>query len=102
MPLPPLQPSKAHTATANRVARRYGGVFERGEGPDIETEEMVVYVATTATMRKILREVALNSKPAYLAVTNMEASIEALRAVQGTEWGVLSPKGEILRQAGGT
>lgn len=96
------KPNKAHTATANRVARRYGGEIQNGDGPHVVTDEMDVYIVTTATMRPILRELTPDARPAYFAVTNQEAVVDVLKVVQGTHVGVLSPKGDILLHAGAT
>lgn len=91
--------SKAHTATANRIARKYNTTYNRGDGFDIVTDEMVIEVETSATLAEGIRRLKVLSPPVYVAVTNKEAVTEALRLVSGTEVGVMAPYGEIIRMS---
>src|SRR6266446_2912501 len=89
--------SKAHTATVNRIARRYGGELNLDRGPDITTPQMVIEVETTATLHRGVRRLKTCKGPAYLAVTNKEALAEALRLTARTAIGVMDPRGNIVK-----
>lgn len=91
--------NKAHTATANRIARRYGGTVSVDGSPDIQTAELIVDVETSATVRKGVQRLNAADRPAFVAVTNKEAILEALRYTQGTTVGVMDPHGEIVKQS---
>ena len=91
--------NKAHTATANRIARRYGCSVNVDGSPDIQAAELVVEVETSATVRKAIQRLQNFDRPAFVAVTNKEAILEALRYAQGTTVGVMDPHGEIVKQS---
>lgn len=93
------KPNKAHTATVNRIARRYNLKFNEGDGVDFQTDEIAIDVETTATLDDGLERLLQISGPAYLAVTNMEAVQEAIRQTQDTPIGVMDPKGNIIKEA---
>ena len=71
--------NKAHTAAANRIARRYGGEYNPGEGPDIQTDELTVEVETSATLAEGMAKLQGVPGPVYVAVTNREGIPDALR-----------------------
>jgi len=91
--------NKAHTATANRIARRYGGTASVDGSPDIQTADLVVEVETSATVRKTVQRLQNSDRPTFVAVTNKEAILEALRYAQGTTVGVMDPHGDIIKQS---
>jgi hypothetical protein len=93
------RPNKAHTATAHRIARRYGAEYNDGEGIDIPCESFAIEVETTATIREAVARLAGREGLFYVAVTNKEAIQEALRLTEGTRVGVMDPQGNIVKQA---
>lgn len=92
------QSSKAHTATANRIAKRYGASYNADDGVDIKIGDMLIEVETTATIAEGVERLQQLSGRRYVAVTNNEGIAEALRATDGTNVGVMDPRGEILRE----
>ena len=89
--------NKAHTATANRIARRYGGQVQSNGAPDVTTPEMTIEVSTAAALRRAIKLLQEHTGELYLAVTNQETVSEAIRATQGTAIGVMDPKGNIVK-----
>ena len=91
--------NKAHTATANRIARRYGAHYNHGDGIDIQCDRFAIEVETTATILEGIVRLELCPCPVYVAVTNREAVSEALRLTTGKRVGVMDPQGNIVKQA---
>jgi hypothetical protein len=92
--------NKAHTATVNRIVRRYRGRIGSALDVDIETDEGIVEVETEATIGRGIRQLKKFRGPVYLAVTNNEALPEALRATGRSRIGVMDPRGNIVKPAG--
>lgn len=91
--------NKAHSAVINRLLLRYGG--ERGiDGVvDVRTPELLIAVETEATMAEGLSQLSALSGKRFIAGTNNDAAREALKQVAGTPIGVMSPRGDILKDA---
>ena len=89
--------NKAHTATANRIARRYGGLVQGNGEPDVTTPDMTIEVTTAAALGRAIKLLKEQSGQLYLAVTNQESVAEAVRATAGTPIGVMDPKGNIVK-----
>ena len=87
--------NKAHTATVNRIVRRYSGKLGSALDVDIETDEGIVEVETEATINRGIKQLKKFRGPVYLAVTNNEA----LRATNGSRIGVMDPRGNIVKPA---
>lgn len=93
--------TKAHTATVNRIARRYNVPPDHsGDGPDIQTTDMTIEVETTATLAAGIAKLNHQGGAVYVAVTNREALREALRLTENTPIGVMDPQGNIIRKSG--
>lgn len=91
--------NKAHTAVLRRLAKRYHGVIGQDGRPDIQAGELSIEVETVATLPEGIARLLPLSGPRYIAVTNREAIDEALRLTAGTGLGVMSPQGDIVREA---
>ena len=91
--------NKAHTATANRIAQRYGTTYNRGDGPDIQSGDLTIEVETTATLTAAIRGMQQLDGARFVAVTNQEGVVEAVKRARGTGIGVMDPQGEIVHQS---
>ncbi len=69
--------NKAHTATVNRIIRRYGGTVGTGVNVDIQSPEGLIEVETEATLGRGVRRLKKCDGTTYVAVTNKEAIPEA-------------------------
>ena len=90
--------NKAHTATANRIARRYGGEVRGNGGPDVAADDMLIEVATADALRRGIKLLQEFPGRLYVAVTNQETVVDALRLTQGTSIGVMDPRGNIIKE----
>jgi prophage tail gpP-like protein len=94
--------NKAHTATANRIAKLYGTSFQsEADKPDIQTELYTIEVETTATLADAIQRLSGVKGKVYVAATNKEGVLDALNLVGGTKVGVMDPRGNILRESRG-
>jgi len=91
--------NKAHTTTANRIAKRYGANVNGDGEPDVSREGLTVEVETTATLNAGLNRLKNVDGPVFLAVTNREGLVDALKKAHGTRVGVMDPQGEIVKQS---
>jgi hypothetical protein len=91
------KPTKAFTATFNRIARRYDGKTDDASGFDIVTAGMAIQIATTATVADAVQRLLSHRGPAFVAMTNREGVKEAIRAVAGTSIGVMDPQGDVVQ-----
>lgn len=89
--------NKAHVATANRIAKRYGATFNSGDGFDIELDELIIEVETTATLSNAVSRLASMRGNIYIALTNKDGVEEALKLVENTRLGVMDAQGEIVK-----
>jgi len=92
--------NKAHTATARRIARRYGALLQSNGGIDVKLDSFLVAVETCATLNAGFELLQALSGRRYLAVTNREAVSEAVEKAQGTLIGVMDAQGNIVKEAG--
>ncbi len=92
--------NKAHTATANRIAQHLNAQYNSGEGFDIETDELIVEVETTATLRAGIERLRMapGTVKVYVALTNKDGVREALRLTSGTRVGVMDPQGNVVKE----
>jgi hypothetical protein len=91
--------NKAHTATGRRIAKRYKTTYNDGDGIDIATDGMVIEIETTATIEDGVERLKVHLGRAFVAVTNKEGIAEALRLTQGTNVGVMDPRGNIIKDS---
>ena len=92
--------NKAHTATVNRIAHRYG-IRPTPDGPfDLQTENLIIEVETSASLDQAIEKLQQQTGPVYIAVTNKEGLHLALTKTEGTVVGVMDPKGDIVRGSG--
>ncbi len=93
------RPNKAHTATAHRVARRFQTEFNEGDGFDIQTDDIIVEVETTATMFDSAARLAREQGPVYIALTNKDGVADALRSIPNLRVGIMDAHGNIVRES---
>jgi hypothetical protein len=91
--------NKAHTAVLRRIAKRYQGTVGHDGMPDIQAGDISIEVETAATLPEGIARLLPRLGRRYVAVTNREALDEALRLTAGTGLGVMSPQGDIIREA---
>jgi hypothetical protein len=91
--------SKSHDIVAKRIAKSRKSEYNEGQGPDINTPEIVVEVETPETVKDGLRQLRGFRKPVYIAGSNKEAVKKAEEVTKGTTVGVMDPGGNIIKKS---
>jgi hypothetical protein len=104
LPLPPTTlvgktlGSKAHAATIRRLVERYG--VQPGVQCDLLGSDWVIEVETAATVAAGIQKLLQKTGRRFVAMTNRESIQDALELTKATDIGVMSPKGDIVKEAG--
>lgn len=86
--------------TARRIARMMGGQYDRRKSPNIEVEGwFVVRVVTRDTIAEAVSALRNCAQRAYIAVTSRSEIWHALEQTQGTDIGVMGPRGDFFKPA---
>ena len=93
--------NKAHTATVNRIAQRYGVRPDVNAPFDIQAEDFIIEVETSASLDDAVQKLRNQSGAVYIAVTNKEGIDLAVKKTQGTFIGIMDPKGNVVQPSGG-
>ena len=88
-----------HDETARRIARRRGGEYNRGQGPDIQLPQMVVEVESPGTVADAGRQLSGYTRSVYVAGSNAQATRRALARYQDSTIGVMDQNGNILKRS---
>ncbi len=88
-----------HDNTANRIARKKGVEYNRGQGPDVITPRQVIEVETVDTVRDGLRQLRGFKRPVYIAGADAAATQAALEAARGTTVGVMDQQGNVVKRS---
>jgi hypothetical protein len=89
--------NKAHTATGNRIARRFNAQFTPDERFDVVTEEMKVAVETSASVAETLIRLESEAGRVYVAMTNKDGLVDALKVANGRV-GVMDARGNVVKE----
>jgi hypothetical protein len=90
--------NKAHTATLRRLATRYG--VKAGPAFDLSGDGLIIEVETAATVADGIRRLQQAAGRRFVAMTNRESIGDALVLTRATEIGVMSPQGDVVKEAG--
>jgi hypothetical protein len=90
--------NKAHAATVRRLAQRYG--VQPGVECDLLGSGWVIEVETAATVAAGIQKLLHETGRRFVAMTNRESIQDALELTKATEIGVMSPQGDIVKDAG--
>ena len=91
--------ARKHDKAAKRIAKKLGGEYNRGQGPDVNTSAQATEVETTNTVRDGLRQLRGFEKPVYIAGADADATRKALDATNGTTVGVRDQNGNIVKRS---
>lgn len=91
--------NKAHSAVINRILARYQGTLANDGAIDVIADGMLIAVETTATLPANIQELLAIPGTRYIAVTNQESLVEALRLTEGSGVGVMNARGDIVKAA---
>ena len=82
---------------AAAIARRYGGTFHRGKGPDIRTDKVTINVETTKTLPTALGRLRGFRGPVYIACVNDDDLADACWYSQGKTVGIMNSEGRVVK-----
>ena len=88
-----------HDQTAERLAKKEGADYNRGQGADIQTARRAIEVETADTASDGLRQLQGHRKAVYIAGADAAATQAALEATKGTTVGVMDEKGNIVKRS---
>ncbi len=88
-----------HDNTANRIARKKGVEYNRGQGPDVATPRQVIEVESVDTVRDGFRQLRGFRRPVYIAGADGAATRAALEAASGTTVGVMDQHGNVVKRS---
>ena len=89
-------PSK-HDIVSNRLAKKEGAKYNKGQGPDINTSRRAIEVESENTAKDGLRQLQGFRKPVYIAGSTPEATKKATEVTKGTTVGVMNQQGKVLK-----
>ena len=90
--------NKAHAATLRRLSERYNVAM--GRAFDLMGQDLIIEVETAATVADGIRKLLQAGGRRFVAMTNQESVDDALLMAGSTEIGVMSPRGDIVKEAG--
>ena len=88
-----------HDNTANRIARKKGVEYNRGQGPDVATPRQVIEVETVDTVGDGFRQLRGFRRPVYIAGADSAATQAALEAARATTVGVMDQLGNVVKRS---
>lgn len=89
-----------HDEVATKLANKFGTTYNRGQGPDIETNSLAIEVETRQSLGKDgLRQLQGFQKKVYIVMAD-DADIQyALDMTEGTTVGVMYTSGQIRKDS---
>ncbi len=91
--------NRSHRTTANRLANKFKTDYNKGKGPDINTNNLAIEVETEDSVSDASRQLQGFNKPVYVAGTNQKAVQKALEKYENTTIGVLDNQGKIVKRS---
>jgi len=88
-----------HDKVANRMAKKEGVKYNKGQGADIQSSRRAIEVETAQTVNDASRQLRGYRKPVYVAGTDDKAVKAALKKYEGTSIGVMRPSGKIVKRS---
>ncbi len=90
-----------HDQIANRIAKKEGTTYNKGQGPDVQASKRIIEVAThESDLKDSVRQLQGFGKRRYLATTS-DLLKKAQEITNGTKVGVMGPTGRIPKRVGG-
>lgn len=89
--------SRSHATAANRIARRFGTEYNKGQGVDVRTANIAIEVETIDTVSDGPRQLQGHRKPAYIAGSNRAAVDKAMVVTENTTIGVMDNQGNVVK-----
>ena len=91
--------STLHDETAIRIAKKFQTFYNRGCGPDVFTDNIVVEVVLANSIKNAFKKLKGWQLPVYMAGSTKKATEKARIATKGTNIGVMDQNGKILKRS---
>ena len=91
--------SRSHKTTSNRLAKKFKTEYNKGQGPDVQTNDKVVEIETLGTVKDGLRQLQGFSKKVYIAGVNKKTVTKAIELTKNTTVGVMDKDGNIIKRS---
>lgn len=88
-----------HDRVAERLAKKEGVKYNRGQGADIQSSRRIIEVETVNTIGDAAKQLAGYKKPVYVAGTDAQATKKALQYYKNTTIGVTNSRGQRLKRS---
>lgn len=88
-----------HDRVAERLAKKEGVKYNRGQGADIQSSRRAIEVESVNTIGDAARQLAGYQKPVYVAGVDAKATQKALQQYEGTTIGVIGSSGKTLKRS---
>lgn len=89
-----------HDEVATKLAKKFGTTYNRGPGPDIETNSLAIEVETKESLRRDgLRQLRNIRKRVYIAMTEDKDIPDAMERTKNTTVGVMNTSGGIVKSS---
>ena len=88
-----------HDQAAQRLAKKLGTDYNRGQGPDVITDSQATETETSATVGDAARQLRGFKKPVYVQGADKTATDKALEHYGNTTIGVRDSRGKIVRRS---
>lgn len=99
-PSPSLQKNMASRASiARALAAKYGVAWNRGHGPDIRTEDIIINIENVRTLDTACGRLRGFRGPVYVACANDQDIADAEYWTEGSTVGIMDARGKILKKS---
>jgi len=88
-----------HDKVAERIARKQGVKYNRGQGVDIQSSRRIIEVESVNTIGDATRQLAGHRKPVYVAGADAKATQKALQRYKNTTIGVMNSQGRVVKRS---
>ncbi|MBW2321884.1 MAG: hypothetical protein JRF31_13905 [Deltaproteobacteria bacterium] len=88
-----------HDQVANRIAKKEGVKYNKGQGADVQSSRRAIEVETAQTVNDASRQLRGYRKPVYVAGVDDKAVKIASKKYKGTSIGVMRPSGKIVKRS---
>ena len=91
--------STRHDVTAIQIAKKFDTSYNRGCGPDVFTDKIVVEVVSGNSIKDAFKKLNGWQLPVYMAGATEKAIERARLATKGTNIGVMDQNGKIIKRS---
>ena len=88
-----------HDRVAERLSKKEGVKYNRGQGADIQSSHRIIEVETVNTIGDAASQLAGYQKSVYVAGADAKATKKALQYYKNTTIGVKNSQGKVIKRS---